>query len=129
MHIFHFFQAEDVIRACLLSRGLGDVYTGQVELTFEVRLTNDASSFVNELDAMQSVSRVALVSYNGVYMGYRKIKSIHLFCMRFCPYTVFTYLLPKSSVRIHPETDTINQAVAPADTNRHGQSIQEDKSL
>ena len=49
--------------------------------------------------------------------------------MRFYPYTVFTYLLPKSSVRIHPETDTINQAAAPADTDRRGQSEQEDKSL
>lgn len=42
---------------------------GCVELNYEVRLKNDDSSFVNELDAMQGVSRVALVSYNGDYMG------------------------------------------------------------
>ena len=42
---------------------------GCVELNYEVRLKNDDSSFVNELDAMQGVSRVTLVSYNGDYMG------------------------------------------------------------
>ena len=40
-----------------------------MELNYEVRLKNDDSSFVNELDAMQGVSRVTLVSYNGDYMG------------------------------------------------------------
>ena len=40
-----------------------------VELNYEVRLKDDDSAFVNELEAMQGVSRVVLVSYNGDYMG------------------------------------------------------------
>ena len=42
---------------------------GCVELNYEVRLKDDNSSFVNELEAMPGVSRVVLVSYNGDYMG------------------------------------------------------------
>ena len=42
---------------------------GQVELNYEVRLQNDDCDFVNELEAMEGVSRVVLVSYNGDYMG------------------------------------------------------------
>lgn len=45
------------------------VESGRVELNYEVRLRNDSSSFVNELDAMEGVSHVTLVSYNGDYMG------------------------------------------------------------
>lgn len=40
-----------------------------VELNYEVRLKEDSSAFVNELEAMPGVSRVVLVSYNGDYMG------------------------------------------------------------
>ena len=42
---------------------------GCVELNYEVRLKDDNSAFVNELEAMPGVSRVVLVSYNGDYMG------------------------------------------------------------
>ena len=60
------FTASQVRRMNLKSKSLEN---GFVELNYEVRLKNDDSSFVNELDAMQGVSRVALVSYNGDYMG------------------------------------------------------------
>ena len=43
--------------------------SGCVELNYEVRLKDDNSAFVNELEAMPGVSRVVLVSYNGDYMG------------------------------------------------------------
>ena len=42
---------------------------GNIELNYEVRLKEDSSAFVNELEAMPGVSRVVLVSYNGDYMG------------------------------------------------------------
>ncbi len=45
------------------------VDNGWVELNYEVRLKNDSSEFVNQLEAMQGVGRVVLVSYNGDYMG------------------------------------------------------------
>ena len=45
------------------------VNNGCVELNYEVRLKEDSSAFVNELEAMPGVSRVVLVSYNGDYMG------------------------------------------------------------
>ena len=45
------------------------VDNGCVELNYEVRLKEDSSAFVNELEAMPGVSRVVLVSYNGDYMG------------------------------------------------------------
>ena len=42
---------------------------GQVELNYEVRLRADDSDFLSELQAMEGVSQVVLVSYNGDYMG------------------------------------------------------------
>ena len=45
------------------------VDNGNIELNYEVRLKEDSSTFVNELEAMPGVSRVVLVSYNGDYMG------------------------------------------------------------
>lgn len=45
------------------------VDAGRIELNYEVRLREDSSAFVNELEAMAGVSRVELVSYNGDYMG------------------------------------------------------------
>ena len=62
----HSFTGSQVRRMNLKSKSLEN---GFVELNYEVRLKNDDSSFVNELDAMQGVSRVTLVSYNGDYMG------------------------------------------------------------
>ena len=40
-----------------------------VSLDFEVRLNREQSAFVSELAAMEGVSDVALVSYNGEYLG------------------------------------------------------------
>ncbi len=45
------------------------IEAGQIELNYEVRLREEDSSFVNELDRMEKVSHVVLVSYNGDYMG------------------------------------------------------------
>lgn len=45
------------------------VEAGRIELNYEVRLKEESSVFVNELDAMQGVSHCVLVSYNGDYMG------------------------------------------------------------
>ena len=45
------------------------VDNGCIELNYEVRLKDDSSAFVNELEAISGVSKVVLVSYNGDYMG------------------------------------------------------------
>lgn len=45
------------------------VESGTVELNYEVRLIDDDSTFINQLEQMQGVSNVTLVSYNGDYMG------------------------------------------------------------
>ena len=45
------------------------VEAGQIELNYEVRLRGEDSDFVNELDRMEEVTHVVLVSYNGDYMG------------------------------------------------------------
>ena len=45
------------------------VEQGLVELHWEVRLKEGDAAFVNELERMEGVSRVTLVSYNGDYMG------------------------------------------------------------
>lgn len=45
------------------------VESGTVELNYEVRLIDDDSAFINQLEKMQGISNVTLVSYNGDYMG------------------------------------------------------------
>lgn len=45
------------------------VESGTVELNYEVRLIDDDSTFINQLEKMQGISNVTLVSYNGDYMG------------------------------------------------------------
>lgn len=60
------FIAMQVKRLNLKSKSVDD---GCIELNYEVRLKDDDSSFVNDLEAMHGVSRVVLVSYNGDYMG------------------------------------------------------------
>ena len=60
------FVAGQVKRLNLKSKSVDG---GTVELNYVVRLEDDDSAFVNELEAMQGVSRVVLVSYNGDYMG------------------------------------------------------------
>ena len=62
----HTFGASQVRRLNLKSK---TVQRGQVELNYEVRLKENDSAFVNLLDAMDGVTQVALVSYNGDYMG------------------------------------------------------------
>ena len=60
------FVASQVKRLNLKSKSVDN---GWVELNYEVRLKHDSSEFVNQLEAMQGVGRVVLVSYNGDYMG------------------------------------------------------------
>ena len=60
------FVRAQVKRLSLKSKSVDN---GCVELNYEVRLRDDSSAFVNELEAMPGVSRVVLVSYNGDYMG------------------------------------------------------------
>ena len=60
------FVASQVKRMSLKSKM---VEKGITELNYEVRLKEDSSLFVNELEQMEGVGQVALVSYNGDYMG------------------------------------------------------------
>ncbi len=60
------FVASQVKRLSLKSKA---VESGLVELNYEVRLKEGDAAFVNELERMEGVSRVTLVSYNGDYMG------------------------------------------------------------
>ena len=60
------FVASQVRRLSLKSKS---VSPGCIELNYEVRLSEDNSDFVNELDLLPGVSHVVLVSYNGDYMG------------------------------------------------------------
>ena len=45
------------------------VQAGKIELNAEVRLKNDDTAFINELDGVPGVGSAVLVSYNGDYMG------------------------------------------------------------
>ena len=45
------------------------VRKGLIEMTYEVRVKNDDTSFVNALSDLNGVSSAVLVSYNGDYMG------------------------------------------------------------
>ncbi len=45
------------------------VREGAIELNMEVRLKNEETSFINELSALSGVRDVAMVSYNGDYLG------------------------------------------------------------
>lgn len=56
-------------RAKALSLKSKSVLPGAIELNYEVRLKDGSSSFVNDLAEMAGVSHIALVSYNGDYMG------------------------------------------------------------
>ena len=40
-----------------------------IELTFEIRLKNIATKFINEISDLSGVKKAVLVSYNGDYMG------------------------------------------------------------
>ena len=58
--------ASNVKRMNLKSKS---VNAQHIELNYEVRLKDDNSDFVNELNTIPGVSHVVLVSYNGDYMG------------------------------------------------------------
>ena len=45
------------------------VRKGLIEMTYEVRVKNDDTTFVNTLSDLNGVSSAVLVSYNGDYMG------------------------------------------------------------
>ena len=45
------------------------VQRGRIEMNMEVRLKNEDTSFINDLDAVEGVESAVLVSYNGEYMG------------------------------------------------------------
>jgi len=45
------------------------VRNGSITLDYEVRLKNEATAFVNTLDATEGISNAALVSFNGEYLG------------------------------------------------------------
>ncbi len=45
------------------------VQAGRIELNAEIRLKNDDTAFINELDRVPGVGSAVLVSYNGDYMG------------------------------------------------------------
>lgn len=45
------------------------VREGAIELNMEVRLKNEETGFINELSALSGVRDVAMVSYNGDYLG------------------------------------------------------------
>ncbi len=45
------------------------VRKGEIELNFEIRLTDDNTDFINELTEIDGVESAVLVSYNGDYMG------------------------------------------------------------
>ena len=60
------FLQSQVRRLSLKSKSID---SGRTELNYEVRLREDDSDFVSRLDAMDGVSHVVLVSYNGDYMG------------------------------------------------------------
>ena len=45
------------------------VQKGSIEVTYEIRLKDDDTDFINTLSDMEGVSSAVLVSYNGDYMG------------------------------------------------------------
>lgn len=57
---------ESVLRSTLKSK---TAVREDMELTIEVRLKDDNTDFINELSDMQGINSVAIVSYNGDYMG------------------------------------------------------------
>jgi len=57
---------KDVKKAVIKSK---TVSPGSIELNFEVRLKDEDTSFIEELNDINGVERVMLVSYNGDYMG------------------------------------------------------------
>ena len=44
------------------------VRKGALELTYEIRLKTDDTTFINEIDSLDGVTSAVLVTYNGEYM-------------------------------------------------------------
>lgn len=64
-------RAEEVLKAgvktCVIKSKT--VARGYIELTYEVKLSGEATEFVNKLSGMEGIDKAVLVSYNGDYMG------------------------------------------------------------
>lgn len=45
------------------------VNSSGIEVTFEVRLNNDATNFLNDINAVAGINNAVLVAYNGEYTG------------------------------------------------------------
>lgn len=60
------FLSASVEKYCVKSK---TVTPERIELNFEVRLKNNDTAFINGIAGIAGVSSVALVSYNGEYMG------------------------------------------------------------
>lgn len=56
-------------QVCKLSLKSKTVTPGAIELNLEVRIKNEDTGFINTLAALDGVSNVVMVSYNGDYMG------------------------------------------------------------
>ncbi|MBQ7312764.1 MAG: DUF4956 domain-containing protein, partial [Clostridia bacterium] len=46
-----------------------NVAQGYLEVTYEIKLTDDSTEFVNKLTATDGIEKAVLVSYNGDYMA------------------------------------------------------------
>ena len=64
-------SAKDLVKKAVdkLSVKSKTVRKGFIELTMEIRVKNDDTSFINELTDLSGVTSAVLVSYNGDYMG------------------------------------------------------------
>lgn len=64
-------SAKDLVKKAVdkLSVKSKTVRKGFIELTMEIRVKNDDTSFINELTDLGGVTSAVLVSYNGDYMG------------------------------------------------------------
>lgn len=60
------FVNAQVAKAVIKSKS---VRSGLIEINMDIRMKNDSTAFVNQLSSMEGVNSVALVSYNGEYMG------------------------------------------------------------
>ena len=57
---------EDAKKSLLKSKSVNKL---GIELTYEVRIKDDNTSFVNKISAVDGITNAVLVSYNGEYMS------------------------------------------------------------
>ena len=57
---------EDAKKSLLKSKSVNKI---GIELTYEVRIKDDNTSFVNKISAVDGITNAVLVSYNGEYMS------------------------------------------------------------